>query len=84
MIADDAVELTHAEATLLAKRLVARHIAHDEDWITWEDVPLLSEQAWLRLFDEVTAVGEALLDEVRRYEWANAMDSAHLLERATS
>lgn len=79
----ESVSLTKEEATALAKHLIARHLSLGiEDWLTWEDVPFLSEQAFLRLWDAIEHEANVLTDASRAHDRAANIDSAYLLQRA--
>lgn len=67
-MADDAVNLTTRETTLLARRLIAQHVINDTPSIVlWEDVPELSERAFELLTETIEREGRSMLLTVDRF-----------------
>lgn len=67
-MADDAVNLTPRETTLLARRLIAQHVINDTPSIVlWEDVPELSERAFELLTETIEREGRSMLLTVDRF-----------------
>lgn len=73
--------LTDAEIAALARRLMSR-VAWD--WpkrLSWEDVPLLSEEAWGRLSDALDREAAALTARAHNADHAEDIDSVYLWEQ---
>lgn len=57
---DDAVVLTDDETEALAYHLLATYARWCQDWLEWEDVPMLSEFGFEKLAESVKAIGGRL------------------------
>lgn len=81
----DGMDLTAPQARCLAHRLIARHLATviDEQGIDWEMVPLLSEDAWLKVVAAVDTFATETWEGAQRLDRMLGVDSAHLMEKAT-
>ncbi len=77
----DGMNLTNTEARHLARLLIAR-LAHDTDWLLWENLPELGEYAFERLRAIVQMEAMEMLEASKAYDRANGIDAAALLERA--
>jgi hypothetical protein len=77
-----AFDLTDAEATALAKRLIAEHLTHNPDWLQWEILPELGEYAFERLAEAVDTEVRALMNASRAHDMATQIDSQWLKGRA--
>lgn len=81
---ENTLDLSGDETKALARRLVANHLYWDTDWLSWEDVPMLSEQAFARLQDAVDKITRAAPDEVDALDRAENIDSMLLHEQASN
>ena len=77
------MDLTIAEAKALARRVVARHLADTEGWLSWEDYPNLTELAIVQLVEAVEALGQDAEHDADAHDRCENLDSMLLLERAT-
>lgn len=78
----DTVVLTVDEAAVLALRLIVEHLHVDDEWLMWEDVPLLAEGSFEMVEEAVKSHVRQLTVGLTRQERLLDIDSAHLLERA--
>ena len=77
----DAMDLSAEEVDAMAQHLVARRL--DGDWLMWEDVPALSERAFMRLEDAVNELAKDAWSQSLNLDGLRNIDSAHLMEQAT-
>lgn len=77
----DSPPLTDAEIRALARRLMSRMAWSWTDHLSWEDVPLLSEQEWSRLTDALDREAVALTARAGNADEAEDIDSIYLWER---
>lgn len=77
----DVVALTRRETSLLAARIVARHSRAVEDWLLWEDYPLLSQAGFEELCDAVRRQADDTLRACDRIGEVSGMDAAEIEER---
>lgn len=75
----DALELDAHEVYPLVAWLAARHLAADDDWLQWEDLPNLSEGSFDLLVEAVEDVVTTLLRSCRI-----DTDPAYLFEEASA
>ena len=71
--------MSRNELCLLAKRLIVENLLGELDWLQWEDVPMLSERAFLALRDAIEVQGKRLFGELQHAEVHGEIDSAHWL-----
>lgn len=79
-----AMDLSADEMTALARRLIADHIYWDTDWLQWENVPMLSEAAFMRLQDAVDVLTKAATTDADDMDRAENIDSMLLREQASN
>lgn len=75
------MDLTADEATALAKRVVADHL-YDNQWLQWEDLPLLGEFAFDRLAEAVDAEVASIFQASLQWDRSMNIDSQQLKEQA--
>lgn len=80
-MSDDTVDLTVDEAAMLALRLIVERL-HDDEWVISEDLPHLSDDSKIEVFNAVSSHLRELTDALTRQERLFGIDSALLLERA--
>jgi hypothetical protein len=78
---EDGMNLTNTEARHLARLLIAR-LAHDADWLLWENLPELGEHAFERLQAVVVMESIRMLEDSKLYDRLNNVDAMYLLEQA--
>lgn len=76
------INLTDSEAMSLAFRLAADHLKHSE-WLQWEDLPNLTENAFARLETAVETVSDVVGGMGRDMDHGRFTNSSKLLEQAT-
>lgn len=75
--------LTEEETVALAMRLAVRNLNDCDEWLNWEDVPLLDEDGFDRLTDAMTDVRIGLERKLSRYEQEFDVDSAEIESRVS-
>lgn len=74
------MDLSAEEVDALAQRLVARRL--DGDWLSWDDVPALSERAFMRLQEAVDDLARDAVEASKNLDRLREIDSADLMEQA--
>lgn len=77
------IVLTEEETMALAMRLVVRHLNDTNEWLDWEDVPLLDEDGFNRLIDHVCDIRIGLERQTVAYERAADVDSREIESRVS-
>jgi hypothetical protein len=71
------------ELRLLATRRALRALKDYEQWLEWEDMPLLGEREFARLCRHVEEIGEWWGEHLREFERAEDIDSAEVEGRVS-
>jgi hypothetical protein len=79
---DDLIDLSENEVKAVARRLLANRINVDDDWFDWEDYPLFSEQAVMRLSDELDHLRREAHKEASRLDGHDDIDTLQILDQA--
>lgn len=81
---DEGMGLTETEARCLALRIAARQIRGFTLWLEWEDYPNLGEHAFERVIEAMHTVAKDLEKQTRQVDRIHDVDSADLIEKATT
>lgn len=79
----DPIVLTQKETELLAMRRVMWALVNAEEWLEWEDLPLLDEAGFDRVRAEVKAIEEWWVRRLMRAERDHDIDSAEVESRVS-
>lgn len=73
--------LTSSERNALARELVLQRLDHPDEWINWEQVPLLSEDSHRLVVERVSDICRRLSDHYATIDALHDVDGAELLRR---
>lgn len=74
--------LTDVEIEALAVLLIARHLEDSYDWLAWEDLPDLDQEAFESVADHIQTRGRSLLSWLAGYEVDHDVDAREIHARA--
>jgi len=77
------IVLTQKETELLAMRRVMWALVNAEEWLEWEDLPLLDEAGFDRVRAEVKAIEEWWVRRLMIAEREHDIDSAEVESRVS-
>ena len=77
------IVLTQKETELLAMRRVMWALVNAEEWLEWEDLPLLDEAGFDRVRAEVKAIEEWWVRRLMSAEREHDIDSAEVESRVS-
>lgn len=80
---DEAVILNETETRALAMRRVLWALTNHDEWLEWEDVPLLDEDGFNRLSDALDDIRNWWTEHLRDFERVEDVDSAEVEGRVS-